>query len=139
MLDRGLDPGVEGVEPIQRERLGQCEPPARERVGSVMCEHAVTEREPARVVETGLLGGRLDHPQPELDVAEQPALVAEPDLGPERELARAPEVVEQRRGQQQVLVQALVQGARLDGQRPDGDGVLEQAAEVGVVLPARGG
>ena len=34
------------------------------------------------------VGGLLDHPQAELDVAEQPALVAEPDLGAERELAR---------------------------------------------------
>ena len=72
-------------------------------------------------------------------MAEQAALVAQADLGAERQLAGAPEVVEQRGGEQQILVQALVQRAGLDGERRDGDGVLQQAAEVGVVLAARGG
>ena len=72
-------------------------------------------------------------------MAEQPALVAEPDLGAERQLADAAEVVDERGGQQQVLVQALVQHARLDRERRDRDGVLEQPAEVGVVLGAGGG
>ena len=82
-------------------------------------------------------GALVEQAQPELDVAEQPALVGEADLGAERELARLAEVVDDRRRQQQVLVQARVQRAGLQGQRRHRDGVLEQPAEVGVVAGAR--
>jgi hypothetical protein len=47
--------------------------------------------------------------------------------------------VDQRRGDEQVRVQARVQLARLERERPDGDGVLEQATEVGVMAVARAG
>ena len=140
VLDRGLDPRVERVEPIERERLGQCEPPARERVGAVVREHAVTEREPARVVEPGLLRGRssiIRSPSSTWPSSRPSSL--SPTSAPSVSSRVRAEVVEQRRGQQQVLVQALVQRARLDRERRHGDRVLEQAAEVGVVLPARGG
>jgi hypothetical protein len=44
-------------------------------------EHAVRQREAARVVEPRR-GALLEHPQPDLDVAEQPPLVGEPISAP---------------------------------------------------------
>ena len=126
-------PCVERVEAVQRERLGATRSGVRRRVGAVVGQDAVREREAAGVVEAGAPRALLEHPQPDLDVAEQPALVGEADLGAERELARAAEVVDDRGGEQQVLVQPRVQRARLHRERRDGDGVLEQPAEVGVV------
>ena len=80
---------------------------------------------------------RLEQLLAEHDVAEQPALVGEPDLGAVGELARLAQVVHERRGDQQVGVQPRVQLAGLERERADRDGVLEQAAEVGVVAAAR--
>src|SRR5690242_15310563 len=89
MLDRPLDPGVERVQPVERERLGRAEAPLRRRFGAVVGQDAVRQREPAGVVEAGALRARLEHSQPDLDVPEQPPLVGQADLRAERELARA--------------------------------------------------
>ena len=70
-------------------------------------------------------------------VAEQPPLVGQPDLGAVGELAGAAEVVDDRGGQQQVGVQPRVQLAQLVRERRDRDRVLEQPAEVRVVAGPR--
>ena len=70
-------------------------------------------------------------------MAEQPPLVGQPDLGAVGELARPPEVVDERGREQQVLVQARVQLADLVGERGHRHRVLEQAAQVRVVPTAR--
>src|SRR3712207_1060626 len=80
---------------------------------------------------TAARGELVEHPQAQLDVAEQAALLGRLDLGAEGELARSSEVVDDGRGDQQLLVQARVERGRLDGQRGHGHGVLEQAADVG--------
>ena len=132
-----MTPASSALSAVQRERLGRAEAPPRRRVGAVMGEDAVREREAARASSPDVARALVEHPQPELDVPEQPALVGQLDLGAERELAGAPEVVDDRGGEQQVLVEPRVQRARLDGQRGHRDGVLEQPAEVGVVAVAR--
>jgi hypothetical protein len=95
----------------------------------------VGEREPPRLVHPR--GALVDHPLAEHDVAEQAALLGQPDLGAVGELARLAEVVHERGGEQEVGVQTRMQHAGLDHERPHRDGVLEQAAEVGVVAAAR--
>ena len=76
---------------------------------------------------------------PERQVADQRARLAERDLGAELELADLADVVQDRRAQQQVGVEPRVEGAGLERERGHGDGVLEQAAEIGVVAAARAG
>ena len=112
------------------------EAPARRRRRPVVAEHAVQQREPALLVERARARSR-QHPLADHQVAEQPALLGQPDLGAVGELARAAEVVDDRGGQQQVGVQARVQLAELVGERRHRDRVLEQAAEVGVVAATR--
>ena len=73
------------------------------------------------------------------EVAEQPALLGEPELGAVGELAHLADVVEERRRHQQVGVEPRVELADVPDQRPDRDRVLEQAAEVGVMAGARAG
>ena len=73
MLEGALHGGVERVEALQRERLGG---EARGRRVAVVGEHAVREREAARLVEPAR-GALVEDAQPELDVAEQPPLVGE--------------------------------------------------------------
>src|ERR1700730_7007663 len=95
-------------------------------------EHAVLEREPALELEA--LGGMLgDDPQAELDVPEEAPLTAALDLRSVGELARLAEIVDDRRREQQVAVEAGVKYAQLEHEGRHGDGVLEQAAEVGMV------
>jgi len=53
----------------------------------MMQHHAVLEREPALLLERRR-DVRRDHPQAELDVADQPALRTDRDLGAVGELAR---------------------------------------------------
>ena len=64
---------------------------------------------------------------------EQAALVGQADLGAVGELARLAEVVHERGGEQQVRIQTRMQLGALERERADRDGVLEQAAEVGVM------
>ena len=82
-------------------------------------------------------GGRAPALLPQGQVADHGARLAQGDLRAELELARLAHVVEDRRAEQQVGVQARVQRARLLGERGDGHRVLEQAAQVGVVRGAR--
>ncbi len=71
--------------------------------------------------------------------AEETALVAEFDRGSVGELADLAEVVDDRGGDEEVRVEAGVQLAELPAELGDGDGVLDEAAEVGVVATARAG
>ncbi len=87
---------------------------------------------------SGSAGAALvEHPLAEHDVAEQPALLGQPDLGAVGELAGLAEVVHERRGDQQVGIQTHVQLGDLERERADRDRVLEQPAEVRVVAAAR--
>ena len=136
MLERALDAGVERVQPVQRERLGRAEAAARRRAGAVVAEHAVQQREPA-LARRAIVAALGQDPLADHQVAEQAPLLGQADLGAVGELARAAEVVGDRGGQQQVGVQARMQLAELVRERRDGDRVLEQPAEVGVVAGAR--
>ena len=97
------------------------------------------EREHPRLVEHA--GGALaQQPQPDLHVAEQPALLAQLDRGAVGELARLADVVDDRGADQQVAVEPRVSERQLLGERRDGDRMLEQPAQVGVVAgPGAGG
>jgi uncharacterized protein (DUF1015 family) len=79
----------------------------------------------------------LDHAQPQVHVAEQPAFVGGPEDGAAPELQCAADVVHERSGEQQVEPQPLVQLCRLAGEGRDADGVLEQASRVRVVSVER--
>ena len=79
------------------------------------------------------LGPLLDEPQAEVDVAEQAALLGRPEGRAAAQLADAPDVVQQRRGEQQIGAQPRVELRGLARQRRDADRVLEQAARVGVM------
>ena len=68
-----------------------------------------------------------------MDMAEQAALVGRPERRAAPELPDPADVVEQRRGEQQVGAQPRVQLRGLARQRRHADRVLEQAARVGVV------
>ena len=145
MFQSALDRGVEGVQAVKRQRLGGGEtprsraarPPGAARPGfrAVVREHAVKEGQPP-------LGGQLlrstgDHLRADRQMAQQPALVADREFRPVGELARLADVVNERRRHQQVGVQPGMELAQVADQRPDGDRVLQQPAEVGV-MPAPG-
>src|SRR5215211_1512211 len=115
VLQCALDRRVERVEPVQGQRLGRSEAPPRRRVGPVVAEHAVCQREPSALVHRPR--ALVDHALAEHEVAEQPALLAQPDLGAVGELARLPEVVHERGADQQIGVEPPVQRRRLDRQR----------------------
>ena len=76
----------------------------------------------------------LDQAQPEVDVAEQAALVGRRERRPAAELDRTPDVVDKRRREQQVGPEPRMELRRLAAERRDADRVLEQAAGVGVVV-----
>ena len=135
VFQRGLDPGVERVEAVQRERLG-----AARSVGAPSapwCSRTQCSSSRRRGRRAQRRRPLADHPHAELDMAEHPALVADPDLGAVGELARLAEVVDERGADQQVMAQPRVQHARLERERADRDRVLEQPAEVGVMAAAR--
>src|SRR5215207_11054236 len=135
VLERALDGCTEGVEAIERERLRRGELPRGRRVCAVVGEEAVQEREQLVLVDAA--GVALDDPRAELEVTEQPALLTQADLRAVGELLGAAEVVDDRRGDEDVAVEARVELARLECERRDRDGVLEQPAEVAVVPVAR--
>lgn len=81
----------------------------------------------------------LDHPEPEVDVAEQPSLGGLAEGGAACELARAADVVQDRRGEEEVGAEARVELGRLPTERRHAHGVLEQAAGVAVVTVGAGG
>jgi uncharacterized protein (DUF1015 family) len=80
----------------------------------------------------------LDHPQPEMDVAQQSALVRRSERRPRTELADPPDVVQERSGQHDVVTQSRMELRRLPAERRHADRVLEEATRVAVV-PVRGG
>ena len=80
----------------------------------------------------------LDHPEPEVDVAEQPSLLALAERRPATQLAGAADVVQQRRGEQQVGAKPGVELRGLAAERRDADRVLEQPAGVSVVAVGAG-
>ena len=82
-------------------------------------------------------GPLLDQPQPEMHVAEQPALVGGRERRPARELERPPDIVDERRRQHQLRAQPRMELRRLAAERRDADRVLEQPAGVGVVVVER--
>ena len=86
------------------------------------------------------LGGRaelLERPQPEVYVAEQPPFLRGREDRRPPQLARAADVVDERGGEEQVGAEALMDLRELAAERRDSDGVLQQAAGVGVVTDRR--
>jgi len=75
----------------------------------------------------------LDHPQAEVNVAEQPAFLGLTEARPTPELAHATDVVEKCRRQQEVGAQARMELRGLAAQRRHPDRVLEQPSRVAVV------
>ena len=71
-------------------------------------------------------------------MAEQPSLVGRRERGAARELERPADVVHERRREHELAAQPRVELRRLAAERRDPDGVLEQAARVGVVVVRRG-
>src|SRR3954452_2626441 len=133
-VECGLNTGIDAVDAVQGERFGQREPAAGEGVGPVVAEHAVQQGELAGLVHAR--GARLHDLLAERQVAEQPALVAPPDLRAVGELAGLADVVQKRGGEQEVLVESRVELAGLVRELGHRDGVLEQSPEVGVVAAA---
>ncbi len=83
--------------------------------------------------------GAADDLRADREVAEHPALLGEPELRAVGVLARPADVVDDRRRHQQVGVEAGMKRAGLEHERRDGDRVLEQAPEVGVMGRAGAG
>ena len=72
-----------------------------------------------------------------MHVAEQLALLGRREDGAAAELARAPDVVHERGGDQQIGAEPRMELRRLAAERRDADGVLEQPARVGMVAVGR--
>ncbi len=72
----------------------------------------------------------LDETQAEVDVTEQTAFVGLPEGRPLRQLARPPDVVEERGCEQEVGAQTGMELRRLTRDRRHADRVLEQSAGV---------
>jgi hypothetical protein len=103
----------------------------------VVCRHGVQElREDGRVEVACAL---LDHPKAEVDVSQEPPFLGLAECRAAAELAYAPDVVEERGREEQVVSQALVQLGRFAAERGDSDGVLEEAACIAVVPVCSGG
>ena len=123
---------VERVRVVQHGGLGR---PGRPRVvvhGDAMQELGLLDRGQP-------LSPLVDEPNPELDVPQQVSLVRHRETGPGAELEHTADVVDERRREQQIGAQARVELRRLATDRRDADGVLEQAARVGVVSVGRRG
>ena len=86
-----------------------------------------------RVQQLGGSAELLEQPEPEVDVAEQASLVGRREDRRPPELARPADVVDERRGEQQVGAQARMDLGELAAERRDADRVLEQPAGVRVV------
>ena len=80
----------------------------------------------------------LDHPEPQMDVAQQPALVCRSERRARTELADPADVVQKRSGEHDVVTQSGMELRRLPAERRHADGVLEEATRV-AVMPVRGG
>ena len=75
----------------------------------------------------------LDHPQPEVDVAEQATLVGRPKRRPRTELADPADVVEESGREDEVVSQPGMELCGLAAERGDADRVLEEPARVAVM------
>src|SRR5918992_5859978 len=140
VLECALHAGVERVEPVQRQCLRRAEPPARQRLRTVVREQAMRNRvqlllgkavQPRRALHQQLL--------PERHVSDERTGLGEPDLGAQGELERLPDVMQECRADQHVRVEPRVQGAGLECERGDRHRVLQQPAQVGVVTRPRAG
>ena len=80
----------------------------------------------------------LDHPQAEMDMAEQSSFVRRSERRARTELADPADVVQERSGKHDVVSQPRMELRRLPAERRDADRVLEEATRVAVV-PVRGG
>ena len=78
-------------------------------------------------------GALLDQAQPQMDVTEEAALLGRLEDGPARQLGGAADVVEERRGEEEVGAQPGMELRDLAADRRDADRVLEQPARVAVV------
>ena len=81
----------------------------------------------------------LDRPQAEVDVSEKPAFVRRPERRAWAELADPAEVVQERRGEDDVVAEPRMELGRLPAERCDPDRVLEEAARIPVVTVGGGG
>ena len=135
MLERELELGVDRVHAVERQRFGGREGAGRDGFGAVVGEDAMGQGEPACVGELRrAVGG--EQLEAELDVAEQPTFLAELDRGGVGELADLAEVVDDRGRDEEVAIEARVEFAELPAELRDGDRVLDETAEVGVVAAA---
>ena len=80
----------------------------------------------------------LDHPQAEMDMAEQSSLVRRSKCRARTELADSADVVQERSGKHDVVSQPRMELRGLPTERRDADRMLEEATRVAVV-PVRGG
>jgi uncharacterized protein (DUF1015 family) len=117
---------VELIGVVEDRRLGR-----PRGVAVVMRRHGVQELGTDRRFEA--VRALLDHPQAEMDVPEQTALVGGPERRAAPELAHPPDIVQERSREDDVRAEALVQLRRLAHERGHADRVLEQAARVRVV------
>ena len=81
-----------------------------------------------------ILRAFLDHPQSEMDVAEEPALVGLSERRAASQLAYPADVMEQSRGEQQIRAQPRMELSGLAAERRDADRMLEQPTCVAVML-----
>src|SRR5207245_6323649 len=122
--------GVELVRVVENGRLRR---PGGANI--VVARHRVDELRERFRLETG--GALLDHPHPEVDVAQQTPFGCGLERRSWRELQRPPDIVEERCGDEEVRAKPWVELAKLTADRGDADGVLEQAAGVGVMALRR--
>ena len=76
---------------------------------------------------------RLDQPEPEMHVAEKPALRRGSERRPPTELAHASHVVQERGAEEKIVTETRVQLCGLTTEGGDADRVLEQATRVPVM------
>ena len=81
----------------------------------------------------------LDHPQAEVDVSEQAPLVRLPERRARPELANPAHVVQERRGEDDVVAEPRVELGRLPAECGYSDRVLEEAARIPVMTVGGGG
>ncbi len=81
----------------------------------------------------------LDHPKSEVDMSQEATLLRLAKCRADAELADAADVVEERRGEQEVVAKALMKLRGLATERRDADRVLEQPSRIAVMpVCARG-
>jgi hypothetical protein len=80
----------------------------------------------------------FDHPQPKMDVAEEAALLGGSERRRRPELADPPDVVDEGRGEHEILSEPRMELRGFATQRRDADGVLEETSRVAVVSAVTG-